>query len=308
MSQSTYGIEPSQLKAGMKADICADTCKSYKNTTGAKFPFGLMAVLGAADDRAARVAGVGEKLIGVTVHSHGVSDQGLAVGTSDLAFGATDTTVYGYPDKRVMDVMRVGVVVVAVEGAVSAESQPYVRIAANGANTVLGGFRGDGDVAAGLSTARRIRGARFITSTSAAGFALLFIFGELGWSVDDADVGGDLGLIRLTAGAEGAIAANAIEVQGVILDANGLPITSAKAVHICTTPTTADLGDIAAAGTPVGTGFFAQNPVTGDNNASMLSTALGLFAFRVTNTAVEVTDVLVDADSCRQRVLRLTFA
>lgn len=306
MVQISVGFEPGGLKAGMKADLCEDTCKSYKNTTGAGLPFGVAVALGAADDRLKRISSTADKFIGVHVFDQVSSTQGLSQ-TSDPAFGSATLVDYQLPDKKMASVMRIGAVVVDVEGAVAAESAPYIRVTANGVGKdVLGAFRGDSDG----GTCVRARGCKFISSTSAAGQALLFLFGDLGFVVTDGPVAAGVapGHILATVGVEGAIVANAIEVQCSIVDANGVPVTAIRNVHIASTPTVAGTGAITAAGTPVGTGFFAQAPVTGDNNASIISTAGGLFAFRITNTGADVVDVVIEADNCPSRVLRLTFA
>jgi hypothetical protein len=265
-----------------------------------------MVALGAADDRLKRLTGLTDRLIGIVIHDHASSNQGTTQ-NSDPAFGSSTAVDNQLPANRMAQVLREGACVVDVEGAVVAETAPYIRITANGAGKdVIGAFRGDSDG----GTCIRVSGLKFISSTAAAGQALVFARGSLGWVPNDGPVasGSAPGFVQATVGAEGAVAANAIEVACAILDANGAPITSARAVHITSTPVTAAQGTVSAAGTPVGTGFVVQNAATGDNNASMLSTAAGLFSFRISNTAVEVNDVIVEVDGCPPRVLRLTFA
>ena len=290
MSQITVSLEPSTLRAGMKADLGDDVCKSYKNTTGAALPFGVLVELGAADDRLKRITGTG-KVIGVVVHGHGESNQGASM-TSATPFG-TDTDVYEIADKKMASVMRKGYVVVAVEAAVAAETDAWARVTSGGASEIVGAFRGDSDG----GDAFRLEGARFVTSTSGAGFAVLELDSPK-WDLREDQ-------IVATAGAE---AANAIDVVCSIVNPDGTAITAARNVVITTVAATADQGDLAAAGAAVGTFGPGQSPVTGDNTAGMVTTAAGLFSFRVTDTVAEAVQVLITADGCRPRVLRLAFA
>lgn len=124
--------------------------------------------------------------------------------------------------------------------------------------------------------------------------------------IDGSDT--ELGFVGVTVGAEAAVAANAIEIACTIKDSAGVAVTSAKEVFIESLAVTDSGGDLAAAGTPVGTFVKGNNPATGPNTAAMTSTAAGLFSFRVTNTATEVTHVRILAEGCRPKVLKLTFA
>lgn len=110
--------------------------------------------------------------------------------------------------------------------------------------------------------------------------------------------------ITVTPGAE---AANAVECACTITTAAGVAVASAREVQIRTLAVTADEGDIAAAGTPVGTLVKAVNPATGENVATMTTTAAGAFSFKVTDTAAEVVHVVVLSDGCIPRVVKLTF-
>lgn len=302
MSQITYSTQPGALAGGMLADIGPDLIKSYKNTTGAVLPFGVMVALGAADDRLKRLTGPTDKLIGVVCFEHGRSNQGENM-TSAVPFGTSpDTDSYAIPDKVMASVVRHGAVVVIVEDAVTCELEPFVRITA-GAGEVVGAFRSDSDG----GDAIRIKGARFITSAGAGEAAVLLLEGPLSYEVSASADGGRLGFIQATVGAEAAVAANAIEVACQLLDQFGAPLAEARNILITSVPETANEGDIAAAGTPVGTISPIENSATGDNNAGMISTSAGLFSFRITNTAAEVNQVVITADGCIPRVLRLTF-
>lgn len=122
------------------------------------------------------------------------------------------------------------------------------------------------------------------------------------------DAGPDIGFVSTTVGAEGAVASNAIEIACAIKDSAGDAVTAAKVAHIVTLAVTDDKGDIAAAGTPVGTLNKAVNPATGPNTAMMTSTAGGLFSFRVSDDAAEVVLVSIFAEGCRPKTFKLTFA
>lgn len=121
------------------------------------------------------------------------------------------------------------------------------------------------------------------------------------------DAAGAPGYVDATVGAEAAVAANAIEIACTIKDAMGNAVTSATEVIIESLAVTADKGDIAAAGTPVGTLNKAFNPTTGPNIAHMTSTAAGLVSFRISNDQAEVTGVRITAEGCKPKVLKLTF-
>lgn len=116
----------------------------------------------------------------------------------------------------------------------------------------------------------------------------------------------ELLIISATPGAE---ADNAINVVCGITDFAGAAKAVARQVFIRSLAITADKGDLAAAGTPVGTVLKAVNPASGENVMTMETTAGGLFSFSVTNDAgAETTEVQITADGCITRVLKLTFA
>ena len=110
-------------------------------------------------------------------------------------------------------------------------------------------------------------------------------------------------------GAEAAVAANAIEIACTLksLD-DGTTLAEARPVYIETLAVTADKGDLAAAGTPVGTLVKAVNPSTGPNVAWFTTTSGGLVSFRVTNDAAETTIVRITPQGGVTKTLVLTFA
>lgn len=75
----------------------------------------------------------------------------------------------GYSNLEPVSVLRRGYIWVEVEGAVTEEGAVYARTAANGGNTQLGAIRGDADSA----NATLIPNAKFVTSTTAAGLAIV---------------------------------------------------------------------------------------------------------------------------------------
>lgn len=77
----------------------------------------------------------------------------------------------GYSNLEPLPVMRRGYIWVAVEGAVTEEGSVFVRTAASGGNTQLGAFRADADSA----NATLVPNAKFVTSTTAAGLAIVEI-------------------------------------------------------------------------------------------------------------------------------------
>lgn len=118
----------------------------------------------------------------------------------------------------------------------------------------------------------------------------------------------ELGYVSATVGAEAAVAANAIEVACVVRDSAGTAASAAKVVRVEAFAVTDDKGDIAAAGTPVGTLTKVVNPAAGPNLAYFTTSAAGLFSFRVTDDAAETVLVTIIAEGCRPSVFKLTFA
>lgn len=295
MSQITYANFPGGLIAGQLADLQFCYKRSYKNTTGAVLKPGVLVALGAADDRLKQMTtAVTDKVLGIVLLEAGQTNQGNGQ-VSSIPFGTTpDTDSYGYADKTVVPVLRKGCVVVAVEAAVAACTDAWVRVTAD-ANPV-GGFRSDADA----GEAVRLSGARFLTSTSGAGFAVL--------EIDNPQIDTRSDLVTATVGVEGAASANAIDVVCAVTNPDGSAITVARQVMVRSLPTTADKGDIAAATAAVGTLGPVQNPATGANVANFVTTAAGLFSFKISNDVAEANEVEISGEGIKTRVLRLTFA
>lgn len=297
MAQKTYLDRPAEQGPGKLADIAPSTKRSLKNTTGAEVPFGVFVAIGAADDRLKRLTGTSDVIAGLTLFDHVVNS---ALGTyppAAVAFGETDTNEEGVADKRMAAVLRSGYAWARCEEAVAIGDPVYARVTAAGAE-INGAVRNDPDGGDCIL----IKGARFASTSSAAGVALVELVGDL-----DALAQGTSGplLITLTPGAE---AAQAIDVVGAITDAAGNAVTTAQEVWIESLAVTADKGDLAAASSAVGTVVKANNPATGPNTMTMTTTAAGLFSFKVSNDVAEVTHVTVRVDGGLPRVIKLTFA
>lgn len=199
---------------------------------------------------------------------------GIATNTTTAADQAVDACVLGTAR--------------ATSGAAFSEG---VKLASNAAGKLVKAITGDAVVAVALQDA------------SGADVTVEVMVGA-----GSSGMNAESDVIVATVGVEGAVAANAIEVACAITNADGTAITAAREVAVRSTPTTADKGDIAAAGTPVGTLHAVQNPATGDNTAHFTTTAGGLFSFRVTNDQVENNGVIILGEGCEAKVLKLVFA
>jgi hypothetical protein len=298
MSQKTYLNAPVGLGAGMLADDGLTDKGSLKNTTGATIPFGVFVAQGATDLSCKRIDSVANNVIGVVIHSHNENSSYLQFPSTAVPFGETSGDVQaGVPDKSMVSVLKKGRIYVQCETACAIGGKVFVRAIAAGAE-VLGAARNDTD----SGDAFELKGARFASTLSAAGYALVEVGGsELGAASSEQ------GFIEAVVGAEGAIAANAIEIACTIRDRFGAVVPSAEVI-VRSLSVTDNGGDIAAAGTPVGTLVKAVNPATGENVATFTATAGGLVSFRITNTVAEATHVVVYAENCAPRVIKLTFA
>ena len=115
----------------------------------------------------------------------------------------------------------------------------------------------------------------------------------------------DLFKIVSTVGAE---ATNAIEVACTVKNFLDVAVATQPKVLIKSIAATADKGDLAAAGTPVGTAGVTINPATGANYFQMTPTTSGTFSFKVTDDQAENVVVEITGEGIRPSVLVLTFA
>jgi hypothetical protein len=294
MPQTSVQIAPAAaVIAGLIADIQPRTIRSLLSEESTSIAYGLFVKKGTADNQFKLPTAAADKIIGVLAHTHSINTLGLGAADEPIAL------------KDVVNVLTRGAVYVYVEEAVTPADPVYVRIAdgvADAERTQKGAVRKSSDT----NTAVLVRGARFLSSAAADELALV----EFDAAAESAVKGIDTAIakIGLTPGAEAAVAANAIEVAGQLQDADGNPVAAAKQVRIRTIAVTDDKGDIAAAGTPVGTLKKAINPATGANEAWMTTTAAGAFSFRVTDDQAEDVLVEVATEDGITALKKLTFA
>jgi hypothetical protein len=159
--QTTYAKTMPVAFAGMKGDAGDDQVDSFVNSEAAtSIPFGVGVIKGTADNRALlpRLVGDNAKFMGVVLHHHAYAKP-----------YQLDTV--GITPKTMMSVISRGRVWVTVEEAVTQNDRAFMRYAAGAGGTQLGAWRKSADTA----TAVEILGARFITSTSGPGLAMLEI-------------------------------------------------------------------------------------------------------------------------------------
>ena len=154
MSQTSYNNEQGVAFAGMRADIFPARIRTGVNGEAVALPFGVALKKGAADGKFALPTAAGDKIIGIALHEHGREPAGL-IGDQGIAPGA------------VFPVLDEGTCYVKVETPVVAEAPVYARFAAGGNG--LGSFRADADGAKALL----VKGARFLTSAAANGYAVV---------------------------------------------------------------------------------------------------------------------------------------
>lgn len=102
--------------------------------------------------------------------SSGAKICGIAMRSLTVEEGAASVD-NAYPVNSKCAIVKKGRVWVIVEKAVSVDDAVYVRYTASGGNTQLGAFRDDDDT----SKALQITNARFVTSTSGSGIAIVEI-------------------------------------------------------------------------------------------------------------------------------------
>jgi hypothetical protein len=153
MSQTSYDFAPAVAFAGLLADLSNHATLSYRNAEAANMPFGIAVKKGAGDSDAALLSAAESVIAGVTVHTHAVDQQ-----DGD-----------GVPPKGSIAVLTSGRIYVKVEQAVTPADPVYTRFAAGAGGSQKGAFRKDADTA----TAKLMKGARYLTSAAADGYAVL---------------------------------------------------------------------------------------------------------------------------------------
>lgn len=303
MSQISYLNELGGLTAGMRGDVQFDYKRSYLNNTGAIVPFGIGVFRGAADNLLKRGTAITDDFIGIVGHSHVDNSSSSVYPPSAVPFG-TATPQAGVPIGANANVIRAGMVWAQVEQAVNPDDRVFVRITANGAGKdVLGAFRKDADPVGGVPTAVPVYGLSFMSTSLAAGVALLEVTADASTRRGSSPAGSAARIV-LTARAE---AANVINVDGALFDENGSPLTATAPVFIEAFAVSDAQGTLAAASSaPAGTVVKTLNGATGVKFQSMTTTAAGLFAFGVTDTVAETCDVRVTYGNV-VAFIRLTF-
>lgn len=155
--QTSFDTTATAPYAGMKGDSTFDRVDSYVNEeASAEMEFGIMLQQGTLANDALIPTGITNDFIGVLLHSHAYAN--------DTELGTT-----GLKPNVTLNVMSKGRCWVTVEEAVTPASNVLVRCV-TGTGTVMGRFR---DTADGVTCLDISAYARFLTSTSGAGVALL---------------------------------------------------------------------------------------------------------------------------------------
>lgn len=160
MSQLSYSTYQSAAFAGMLYDNGDNDILSYiSEEASAVMPFGIAVAKGTADFGALLMVNGSSVIVGLAAHTHQV-DPGQAGNTPAGA---------GIPPKYAINVLKRGRMYVQVEEAVTPASPVFVRFAAGAGGTQKGAIRASADTA----TAVAWTAARFLTSASANGYAVI---------------------------------------------------------------------------------------------------------------------------------------
>jgi len=152
MAQTTYNEAPARSFAGLIADTSVPYVDSRANEEVTSVPFGIMMAAGTDPEKQTLLpAAVTDVMLGVLVHKHTQERTGLDAGATG-------------------DIMTQGHVWVVVEEAVTPADDVFVRCVSTGAEQ-SGAFRTDADG----TDAVQVTSARFVSSTSGAGLAILAI-------------------------------------------------------------------------------------------------------------------------------------
>lgn len=161
--QQSYALQLTALLEGQLSDIRDNTIGTFVNETGAVLAFGNLAVYnsgGTVANSAKTIAATGDTVLGVNVLTY----------VDETALDANSRP--GVKDKQVLNVANEGAVAVYVTGAVTPTSPVRVLYAASGT-----GKAGQFSHAFASGKTVRLSGARFLTSTTGAGLAVLELNG-----------------------------------------------------------------------------------------------------------------------------------
>lgn len=157
MSQTSYPTTITSAIAGLLAgSLYNSEIASVKNDSGGALPFGIGLKTGAnKGDAVVPPSGSGDKIRGIAMFEQGLNNIGLAAASPATA---------GILDQVQFNMIERGRVWVISEEAVDVDSPVYCRYASGAGGTQLGAFRASADT----STAFLVKGARYLTKTTAA--------------------------------------------------------------------------------------------------------------------------------------------
>ena len=161
--QQTYALEHDALLEGQLSDIRDNTIGTYINETGAVLPFGNVVVYntaGTAANSAATISGASDTVQGVNVLTY----------VDETALDSDSRP--GVKNQQVLNVANEGAVAVYVTGAVSPTSPVRVLYSASGT-----GKAGQFSHAFASGKTVRLAGARFLSTTTSSGIAILELNG-----------------------------------------------------------------------------------------------------------------------------------
>jgi Ni,Fe-hydrogenase III small subunit len=283
MAQTTYSRYPGGASPGTPGDSNFGQKASFLNDEGAAIPVGIGVAY--KSEGKAELFDLGtDELAGIVMNDFARVPDGLT-GDNGIQAGA------------MMTVLEEGTAYVHCEQSVTPADPVYCRHTSDGgSNTVLGKFRKDSD----SGRARLVKGARFVSAGSSSTAPAMHFSRSAEKAAQKLDA--DQLKITLTAAAE---AGNAIVVSGAVTDSAGNAVIAAKQVMVRSLAVTADQGDISVTS---GTSKKIVNPTTGENVAWIQTTAAGLFAVSIANTAAEETLVQAFTEDGISALLKLTFA
>ena len=161
--QQTYALEHDALLEGQLSDIRDNTIGTYINETGSVLAFGNVVVYnsgGTVANSAATISGVSGVVQGVNVLTY----------VDETAFDSDSRP--GVKNQQVLNVANEGAVAVYVTGAVTPASPVRVLYAASGT-----GKAGQFSHAFASGKTVRLSNARFLSSTTGSGLAILELNG-----------------------------------------------------------------------------------------------------------------------------------
>ena len=161
--QQAYALQHDALLEGQLSDIRDNTIGTYVNQTGAVVPFGNLAVYntaGTVANSATTISGASDTVLGVNVLTY----------VDETALDSNSRP--GVKNQQAMNVANEGAVAVYVTGAVTPASPVRVLYSASGT-----GKAGQFSHAFASGRTVRLANARFITSTTGSGLAVLELNG-----------------------------------------------------------------------------------------------------------------------------------